>query len=65
MTYVVLEKLMYLDDGYRGEFSVDGVPLLLIQENGYWGVQNARSWALPKSLRLSARGRDYWGADAT
>ena len=34
MTYVALEKLMYLDDGYRGEFSVDGVPLLLIQENG-------------------------------
>lgn len=34
MTYVALEKLMYLDDGYRGEFSIDGVPLLLIQEAG-------------------------------
>lgn len=34
MSYVALEKLMYLDDGYRGEFQVDGVPLLLIQEQG-------------------------------
>ncbi|REH36937.1 nitrite reductase/ring-hydroxylating ferredoxin subunit [Paraperlucidibaca baekdonensis] len=34
MPYLALEKLMYLDEGYRGEFVVDGVPLLLIQEAG-------------------------------
>ena len=34
MTYHPLEKLMYLDEGYRGEFSVDGTPLLLIQAHG-------------------------------
>lgn len=41
MSYVALEKLMYLDDGYRGEFIVDGVPLLLIQESGQrYAVRN-------------------------
>ena len=34
MTYFVLEKLVNLHDGYRRVFRVDGISLLLIQENG-------------------------------
>ena len=34
MAFHALEKLMFLEDGYRREFIVDGIPLLLIQEDG-------------------------------
>lgn len=34
MSFVALEKLMFLDDGYAQSFVVEGVPLLLIQANG-------------------------------
>lgn len=34
MTYFALEKLVNLHDGYRRVFRVDGISLLLIQENG-------------------------------
>ena len=34
MAFLALEKLMFLEDGYRREFIVDGIPLLLIQEDG-------------------------------
>ena len=34
MAFHALEKLMCLEDGYRREFIIDGIPLLLIQEDG-------------------------------
>ena len=34
MAFHALEKLMFLEDGYRREFIIDGIPLLLIQEDG-------------------------------
>ncbi|MDP1539856.1 MAG: Rieske (2Fe-2S) protein [Moraxellaceae bacterium] len=34
MTFVALEKLMFLEDGYRREFVINGVPLLLLQVEG-------------------------------
>ncbi len=34
MQYVVLEKLKNLYDGYRQVFMVEGVEILLLQENG-------------------------------
>ena len=34
MTYFALEQLVNLHDGYRRVFRVDGISLLLIQENG-------------------------------
>ena len=34
MAFHALEKLMFLEDGYRREFIIDGIPLLLFQEDG-------------------------------
>lgn len=34
MAFHALEKLMFLEDGYRREFVIDGIPLLLVQEDG-------------------------------
>lgn len=34
MAFHALEKLMFLEDGYRREFVINGVPLLLLQEDG-------------------------------
>nr|WP_324258146.1 Rieske (2Fe-2S) protein [Cellvibrio fontiphilus] len=34
MPFVALEKLHQLYDGYRKAFTLDGQPLLLLQENG-------------------------------
>ena len=34
MAFHALEKLMFLEDGYRREFVIDGIPLLLLQEDG-------------------------------
>lgn len=34
MAFQALEKLMYLEDGYRREFIIDGLPLLLLQDQG-------------------------------
>ncbi len=34
MAFHILEKLMFLEDGYRREFVINGIPLLLLQEQG-------------------------------
>lgn len=34
MAFVALERLMFLEDGYRREFVINGVPLLLLQTAG-------------------------------
>ncbi len=34
MAFHALEKLMFLEDGYRREFVINGIPLLLLQEGG-------------------------------
>ena len=34
MAFHALETLMFLEDGYRREFVIDGIPLLLLQEDG-------------------------------
>lgn len=34
MAFYALEKLMFLEDGYRREFVLEGIPLLLIQADG-------------------------------
>lgn len=34
MAFHALEKLMFLEDGYRREFVINGIPLLLLQEDG-------------------------------
>lgn len=34
MVFHPLEKLMFLEDGYRRTFVINGLPLLLLQEDG-------------------------------
>lgn len=34
MQFHALERLMFLEDGYRREFVLQGIPMLLLQEEG-------------------------------